>query len=260
MQSAVPHVLRVLDRTHDADRLPDVVAAARSAGFEQVSLDLIYGTPGESLADWERSLEAALACTPDHVSAYALIVEEGTALARRVRRGEVPTPDDDDLADKYLRADEVLTAAGLAWYELSNWARDDAARCRHNLLYWRGGDWWGVGPGAHSHVGGVRWWNVKNPNAWIAKLQSGAPVPHGAGVRSPAAGREILGPDTRRVERILLETRLVEGLPVAVLEAAGRETIPDLAGRGLIAPEGDRVVLTRDGRLLADAVVRELVG
>src|SRR4051812_147760 len=165
MQSSVSHVLRVLDRTHDPERVPRAVEWARSAGFDQVSLDLIYGTPGESVADWRSSLDAALSCAPDHLSAYALIVEDGTALSRKVRRGTVPAPDDDDLADKYLLADEVLTGAGYEWYELSNWARDAAARCRHNELYWRGGDWWGVGPGAHSHVGGVRWWNVRHPAA-----------------------------------------------------------------------------------------------
>ncbi|MEZ5194685.1 MAG: coproporphyrinogen-III oxidase family protein [Nocardioides sp.] len=135
MQSAVPSVLATLDRTHDPLRVPAAVAWARAAGFEQVSPDLIYGTPGESLADWARSLEEALACEPNHVSAYSLIVEEGTALARRVRRGELPPPDEDDLADKYLLADERLTAAGFEWYELSNWARTPEARCRHNLLY-----------------------------------------------------------------------------------------------------------------------------
>ena len=154
MQSAVDHVLKTLDRTHDPARVPQVVAEARAAGFGQVSLDLIYGTPGESVADWEASLDAALACEPDHLSAYSLIVEDGTALARRVRRGELPMPDEDDLADKYLLTDERLAAAGHEWYEVSNWARDEAARCRHNLGYWRGADWWGAGPGAHSHVGG----------------------------------------------------------------------------------------------------------
>ncbi len=250
MQSAVPGVLQVLDRTHDPERVPRVVAWAREAGFEQVSLDLIYGTPGETVEDWGRSLDAALACEPDHVSAYALIVEDGTALARKVRRGTVPAPDDDDLADKYLLADERLTAAGLAWYELSNWARDDAARCRHNLLYWRGGDWWGVGPGAHSHVGGVRFWNVKHPAAYATRLAAG---------ESPAAAREVLDPETRRVERILLETRLVEGLPVEVLDDAGRGWLPDLRAGGLVAADPERVVLTSRGRLLADAVVRDLV-
>jgi oxygen-independent coproporphyrinogen-3 oxidase len=223
---------------------------ARDAGFEQVSLDLIYGTPGESLDDWRRSLESALACGPDHVSAYALIVEDGTALARRVGRGDLPAPDDDDLADKYVLADEALTAAGLSWYELSNWARDEAARCRHNLLYWRGGDWWGIGPGAHSHVGGVRFWNVRSPRTYAARIAAGV---------SPAEAREVLDEPTARMERILLETRLVEGLPVAVLEEDGRSRLPELRASGLVGPEPERVVLTRRGRLLADAIVRDLV-
>jgi putative oxygen-independent coproporphyrinogen III oxidase len=253
MQSAVPHVLAVLDRTHDPRRVPKVVDWARSAGFDQVSLDLIYGTPGETLADWQASLDSALSCTPDHLSAYALIVEEGTALARQIRRGEVPMTDDDDLADKYLAADDALAKAGLGWYEVSNWARDDAARCRHNLLYWTGGDWWGAGPGAHSHVGGVRWWNVKHPTAYAGRIGSGA---------SPAHARELLEPETRRVERVLLEIRLSDGLPLDVLDDTGRSQVPALAARRLVdvpALDRGRVVLTRDGRLLADAVVRDLL-
>ena len=216
MQSDVPHVLATLDRTHDPLRVPAVVGWARQAGFEQVSLDLIYGTPGESLADWETSLDAALACAPEHVSAYSLIVEEGTALARRIARGELPAPDDDDLADKYLLADERLAKAGLGWYEVSNWARDEAARCRHNLGYWTGADWWGVGPGAHSHVGGVRWWNVKHPAAYADRISARV---------SPAHAREMLDAETRRVERVLLELRLRDGLPVEVLDATGRAAI-----------------------------------
>ena len=250
MQSAVDHVLRTLDRTHDPLRVPGVVADARAAGFEQVSLDLIYGTPGESLADWSASLDAALACAPDHVSAYSLIVEDGTALARRVRRGELPMPDDDDLADKYVLADERLTAAGLGWYEVSNWARGEAARCRHNLLYWTGGDWWGVGPGAHSHVGGVRWWNVKHPAAYADRLAAGL---------SPAHAREVLDPESRRVERVLLELRLRDGLPTTALDGGGRAAVPGLADRGLLVQDDERLVLTREGRLLADAAVRDLL-
>ncbi len=250
MQSSVGHVLRTLDRTHDPLRVPGVVADARAAGFEQVSLDLIYGTPGESLADWEASLDAALACAPDHVSAYSLIVEDGTALARRIRRGELPMPDDDDLADKYVLADERLTAAGLGWYEVSNWARDDAARCRHNLLYWTGGDWWGVGPGAHSHVGGVRWWNVKHPAAYADRLAAGL---------SPAHAREVLDTESRRVERVLLELRLRDGLPTGVLDGTGRAAVTGLADRGLLVEDDERLVLTREGRLLADAAVRDLL-
>jgi oxygen-independent coproporphyrinogen-3 oxidase len=250
MQSAVDHVLRTLDRTHDPRRVPDVVRAARAAGFGQVSLDLIYGTPGESIHDWEASLDAALACRPDHVSAYSLIVEDGTALARRVRRGELPMPDEDDLADKYLLTDERLGAAGLEWYEVSNWARDDAARCRHNLGYWRGADWWGAGPGAHSHVGGVRWWNVKHPAAYADRVTAGD---------SPAHAREVLDAETRRVERVLLELRLREGLPLDVLDGTGRVAVPEVVERGLALQADDRLVLTRQGRLLADGVVRELL-
>ncbi|CAN5476393.1 radical SAM family heme chaperone HemW [soil metagenome] len=251
MQSAVDHVLRVLDRTHDPRRVPVVVDWARQAGFEQVSLDLIYGTPGESLDDWAASVDAALACAPDHVSAYSLIVEDGTALARRVRRGEVPAPDDDDLADKYALVDDRHTAAGLDWYEVSNWARDGAAQCRHNLAYWRGGDWWGVGPGAHSHVGGTRWWNVKHPVAYADRL---------AADRSPALAREVLDDDTRRLERVLLEVRLREGLALDVLDAAGPAAVAGVVADGTGEVCGDRLVLTRRGRLLADAVVRDLLG
>ena len=253
MQSAVPHVLAVLDRTHDPERVPRAVQWARSAGFDQVSLDLIYGTPGESPGDWQTSLDSSLAADPDHLSAYALIVEEGTALARQIRRGEVPMTDDDDLADKYLAADEALEKAGLGWYEVSNWARDETARCRHNEIYWRGDDWWGIGPGAHSHVGGVRWWNVKHPVAYAGRIESGA---------SPAQAREVLDAETRRVEQVLLEVRLRDGLPADVLDEAGRGNVADQVARGNVDAEGwdrGRVVLTRKGRLLADAVVRDLL-
>jgi putative oxygen-independent coproporphyrinogen III oxidase len=250
MQSAVPHVLAVLDRTHDPERLPQVVQWAREAGFDQVSVDLIYGTPGESQADWRRSVETAVALRPDHVSAYALVVEPGTALARRVARGEVPDPDDDDLADKYLLADDLLGAAGFDWYEISNWARDEAARCRHNELYWRSANWWGAGPGAHSHVGGVRWWNVKHPAAYARRLAEGV---------SPAHGRESLDGPTRWTERVLLEPRLRDGMALDVLDATGREALPTLLAEGLVETPGERLVLTRRGRLLADAVVRDLL-
>ena len=244
MQSAVPHVLAALDRTHTPGRPQQAVAEARSAGFEQVSLDLIYGTPGESDADWQTSLDAALAAGPTHVSAYALIVEEGTRLGAQVRRGEVPMPDDDVLADRYLMAEESL--AGLGWYEVSNWGEP----CRHNVGYWKGGSWWGVGPGAHSHVGGVRWWNVKHPTAYSDRLAAGV---------SPAQAREVLSPQDRQVERVLLEIRLREGLPLDVLDDPGQAVA--LAEEGLLEPtalaEG-RAVLTLKGRLLADAVVRAL--
>jgi putative oxygen-independent coproporphyrinogen III oxidase len=250
MQSAVDSVLATLDRTHDPLRVPAVVDWSREAGFEEVSLDLIYGTPGETLEDWETSVEAALACAPDHVSAYSLIVEPGTALARRVGRGELAMPDEDDLADKYLHADEQLGRAGYEWYDVSNWARDRASRCRHNELYWTGGHWWGVGPGAHSHVGGVRWWNVKHPAAYAGRLAADG---------SPAAARETLDAETRRVERLLLELRLRDGLPVLTLDQHGRAEVAGLVQRGLVELAAERLVLTREGRLLADAVVRDLL-
>ncbi|HLL61943.1 MAG TPA: radical SAM family heme chaperone HemW [Propionibacteriaceae bacterium] len=250
MQSAVPHVLTTLDRVHSPGRAAQAVADARAAGFDQVSLDLIYGTPGESGADWAASLDAALAAGPDHVSAYALIVEAGTRLATRVRRGELPMPDEDDLADKYLAAETRLTVAGFTAYEVSNWAVRPAARCRHNLAYWRGDHWWGVGPGAHSHVGGVRWWNVKHPSAYAERLVSG---------RTPAYAREVLTGEERRTERVLLELRLAEGLPTAVLSGTESRRVPDLVARGLAEVENERLTLTLRGRLLADGVVRDLL-
>ncbi|MDQ0769033.1 putative oxygen-independent coproporphyrinogen III oxidase [Pseudarthrobacter defluvii] len=252
MQSAVPHVLKVLDRTHTPSRVPQVVQWAREAGLA-VSLDLIYGTPGESLADWRHSLETALSYQPDHISAYALIVEEGTKLAAQMRRGEVPGIDDDDHADKYELADQLITQAGLGWYEVSNWARTPEQACRHNLAYWRGDDWWGIGPGAHSHMGGVRWWNVKHPSAYANRLSQGL---------SPAAGRETLDPETRNLERVMLEARLQSGLDVSTLSTAGRYEIAGLIADGLVEPVAafhGRLVLTLKGRLLADAVVRRIL-
>jgi putative oxygen-independent coproporphyrinogen III oxidase len=250
VQSAVPHVLATLDRTHDPAGVPQAVRWAREAGFEQLSVDLIYGTPGESMDDWRASVDQAIALQPDHISAYALIVEDGTAFARKVRRGEVVMPDDDETADKYLLADELFSAAGLGWYELSNWARDEAAQCRHNLFYWQGANWLGIGPGAHSHIDGERWWNVKHPAAYAQRL---------AAAESPRHDGETIGPATARMERIMLETRLRTGLGIDALAPAGRAAVPDVVSRGLVTREGDRLVLTRSGRLLADAVVRELV-
>jgi putative oxygen-independent coproporphyrinogen III oxidase len=252
MQSAVPSVLAVLDRTHDPERVPQAVAWARAAGFDQISLDLIYGTPGESIGDWRRSLDAALACEPDHVSAYSLIVEEGTALARQVRSGVLPLPDEDDLADKYLLADELLGAHGFGWYEVSNWARGEAARCRHNELYWANANWWGVGPGAHSHVGGLRWWNVKHPAAYAGRLLRR---------ESPVQDTELLDDDDRALETVMLGLRLREGLPLTALSEVGRARAADAVVRGLLEPAAHaagRAVLTDRGRLLADALVRDL--
>ena len=249
MQSAVPHVLEVLDRTHTPGGALRAVADARAAGFERISLDLIYGTPGESLADWQSTVDAALSAQVGHISAYALIVEPGTRLAAAVRRGSIEAPDDDLMADMYDLADEELSAAGLPWYELSNWAIP-GQECRHNVAYWRGDDWWGVGPGAHSHVAGTRWWNVKHPAAYVERLRAG---------QSPAVGREVLDDDTRAVEEILLRVRMAEGLPVADLTAGQQAEVDVLVSDGLCEVVAGRFRLTRSGRLLADAVVRRLV-
>jgi putative oxygen-independent coproporphyrinogen III oxidase len=249
MQSAVPHVLAVLERTHTPGAAARAVVWARAAGFERISLDCIYGTPGESLADWAATVDAVLATGVGHVSAYALIVEEGTRLAAAVRRGRITAPDDDLMADMYELADERFAAAGLPWYELSNWARP-GEECRHNLGYWHGDDWWGVGPGAHSHVAGTRWWNAKHPAAYVQRLVAG---------QSPAMGREVLDDTARAVEEVLLRVRLAGGLPLAMVPAAGRAEVDALVAQDLAQRHADRLVLTRAGRLLADAVVRRLV-
>ncbi len=252
MQSARDRVLQVLDRRHTPGRAAQAVHDAKEAGFAHVNLDLIYGTPGETDDDWRASLEAAIAAGPDHVSAYSLIVETGTRLAARIRRGDLPMPDDDVAADRYLIADELLTKAGFSWYEVSNWATSEKARCRHNLLYWSGADWWGAGPGAHSHVGGVRWWNVKHPSAYAARLAQG---------HSPAHAREQTSAEERTLERVMLELRLVDGYPLDDLAKEVRPAAAKALAGGLLDVEAfkkGRAVLTLQGRLLADAVVRDL--
>lgn len=281
MQSAVPRILAILDRTHTPTRVPLVVEWAKEAGLS-TSVDLIYGTPGESLADWETSVRAALSYDPDHISAYALVVEEGTKMGAQVARGELPTPDPDDEAAKYELVDELLGEAGYAWYEISNFARASASdrasgrasttfehASRHNLAYWRDWDWWGLGPGAHSHVGRMRWWNVKNPGAYAGRLRAGV---------SPAAAGEILGEEERELERVMLGLRTAEGVELDGVPAmamrdgigSGLSVCQSLSGRvaslisdgfidGVAALDG-RAVLTLRGRLLADYVTRELMG
>ncbi|OIH96283.1 radical SAM family heme chaperone HemW [Curtobacterium sp. MCBA15_001] len=257
MQSAVPHVLATLDRTHEPARVPLVVDLAKQQGLD-VSLDLIYSTPGESLDDWRTSLDAALACEPDHVSAYSLIVEDGTAMGRAVSRGELPAPDDDLAADMYELADQVLGDAGYGWYEVSNWAKGDEHASRHNLSYWKGHDWWGIGPGAHSSVAGTRWWNVKHPAAYANRVLAD---------ESPAAGRETIDDETRYVERVLLAARVRGELTTADLRQEARGRVAGLIARGLVDGRSalgrpgtpGRLELTLQGRLLADAVVRELL-
>ena len=249
MQSAVPRVLATLDRTHSPGRALQAAAQARAAGFEHLNLDLIYGTPGESDDDLRQSVDAVLSADVDHVSAYALVVEEGTALARRVRRGEVTRPDDDVLAHRYELLDSWLSAAGFDWYEVSNWSKP-GGECLHNLGYWNGGQWWGVGPGAHGFVGDTRWWNVKHPNAYAERLSDKI---------MPVADFERLGAHDRHVEDVLLRIRLSSGLPLEVLTDSERARAGQAVADGLLTRNADRLVLTPRGRLLADAVVRDVL-
>ena len=246
VQSVREHVLAALERSHGPRRALQAIREARAAGFDGVSADLIYGTPGESADDWRASLEAVLEAGADHVSAYALTVEPGTRLHAQVRRGARPAPDPDTLADRYAAADALLSDAGLRWYELSNWAREPRGRCRHNLGYWRSHDWWGIGPGAHSHLAGTRWWNLAHPARYAAALREG---------RSPAQERETLEPAQRRLERVMLEARLAEGLDRDLCDPAALER---LRAGGLLRVDDGRAVLTLRGRQVADAVVRHL--
>lgn len=248
MQSAVPHVLATLDRTHNPEQVPKAVQWVKDAGM-QVSVDLIYGTPGESAEDWQRSVDAAVAMEPDHISAYSLIVEPGTKMGAQVRRGELPMPDEDDLADKYVAADAAFSAAGLHWYEVSNWARSADHECRHNNAYWTGQDWWGFGAGAHSHIGGVRFWNAKHPRAWADRLSQG---------QSPAIGREVLDADTRSLEDLMLRVRIRQGMRLAELPAGTELLLEQFAKQGLVEPDEEWLALTMRGRLMADFIVREL--
>jgi oxygen-independent coproporphyrinogen-3 oxidase len=246
MQSARAHVLATLERAHTPGAAVRAARAARAAGFDHVSLDLIYGTPGETDADWRASLDAALGAGPDHVSAYALTVEPGTRLAAQVRRGVVPAPDEDALAARYEIADTTLTAAGFAWYEISNWARTTTARCRHNLAYWSGGDWWAIGPGAHGHVGNTRFWTHRHPAAHARAVGAG---------ELPIAGRETLDAGQRALEATMLGLRTRAGLPAARFDPAA---LTRLRADGLLRDEGANIVLTLRGRRLADGVVRAL--
>lgn len=251
MQSADERVLAALDRRHTPGRAVRAAELALAAGFAHVSLDLIYGTPGESLPSWRASVSAALATGVTHVSAYALKVEPGTAMGRRVARGEAPPVDDDVAADCYEAADELLTAAGLPWYEISNWAVP-GDECQHNLGYWRGDDWWGIGPGAHSHLRGERWWNERHPRRWSEALAAGA---------DPRAGSERLTAGQQLTERVMLELRLADGLDLATLPAPPglHQVVAELLADGLARRSGSRLVLTGSGRRLADLVTIRLL-
>ena len=249
MQSVAPRVLATLDRVHSPGRPVAAAREARATGFTHVNIDLIYGTPGESDDDLLRSVDAALEAGADHVSAYGLIVEPGTALARRIRRGELPAPDDDVLAHRYGLVDQRLRAAGMDWYEVSSWCRP-GGECRHNLGYWGDGQWWGAGPGAHSYVGSIRCWNVKHPNAYAQLLGDRV---------LPVAGFEQLDGVTAHTEAVMLALRTRRGLPLARLDPGEQQRAATAVADGLLSSDGERVVLTDAGRLLADAVVRSVL-
>lgn len=251
VQSVVPSVLATLDRTHTPERVPLAVAAVKKAGLA-ASVDLIFGSPGETLEQWATTVQAAIELEPDHISAYSLIVEPGTALARRIQKGELPVPDDDLQAEMYVLADEAFSRAGYSWYEISNWAKSPERESAHNRSYWSNEDWWGIGPGAHSHVGGVRWWNVKHPSAYAKRLEEGV---------SPAHAREVLQPEHQELERVLLGLRLREGIPKTWIDVSKDPVVADFIARGLLdgrAALAGNLVLTRPGRLMADHLVREL--
>jgi len=251
MQSAKTHVLATLDRTHNPARVSEVVHEAIDAGFEHVSLDLIYGVPGESIEDWKESVTAALSLPIDHISAYALIVEEGTKLGAQVRRGDVVMPPDDETADKYLLVDELATKAGMNWYEVSNWSLK-GGEARHNIAYWHSNDWWGIGAGAHSHVQGVRWWNVKHPTTYISKLSSG---------ESPMLENEELTTEQLRFEEILLRIRLSSGLSLDFFTEPELAILKSYLSQGHLdekAWQSGDLKLSITGRLLADQIVRAL--
>jgi oxygen-independent coproporphyrinogen-3 oxidase len=252
MQSAVPHVLQSLDRTHNPENVLKATTWAREVGFSEVSVDLIYGTAGESLADWELTIDTALSLPITHISAYALIVESGTKLGAQVKRGEVTMPDDDQTADKYLLADEKFIAAGFDWYELSNWSKP-GSECGHNMAYWNGDNWWGLGAGAHSHLSGRRFWNVKHPAAYTQKvLESG----------NPMHDQELLTGEEARSEEIMLQIRLASGIALSSLSVKESQSLPAFLAEGYLlssAWEHGRVVLSQSGRLIADRIVREIL-
>ncbi len=247
VQSTVPHVLARLGRTHDVANVERVMTWAREAGIASISVDLLYGADSESVSDWRRSVEEVLALDPAHVSAYALTVESGTPLGRRVAAGEIPAPDDDDQAAKYELADDLLRRAGMEWYELSNFARP-GHESRHNLLYWSSGEYLGIGCAAHGHRRGRRWWNVRSPDRYVAAVEAG---------RSPEAGAEVLDASTRADEALMLGLRTRRGVAAPAGPAASATA--RLVTSGHLERFDGRVRLSRAGRLVASAVTAELL-
>ena len=250
MQSAQPHVLAVLDRTHNPENVKRAVDMARAAGFGSISVDLIYGTPGESLEDWRATVKEALSLDIDHISAYALIVETGTKLAAQIKRGDLNMPNDDLMADMYLLVDQMCNDAGLDWYELSNWAKP-GHECRHNIAYWKSANWWGLGPGAHSHIDQKRFWNVKHPTAYKQKLFAS---------ESPIADSENLTDEQLRDESIMLAIRMRSGLSLDLLSSTAQERVLQYQSSGHLNQIDGKLQLTAQGRLIADRLVREALG
>ena len=252
MQSAVKHVLATLDRTHNPENLLQVTTWAKEVGFSEISVDLIYGTPGESLADWQASIDSALALPITHISAYALIIEEGTKLAAQIKRGEVAQVDDDLTAEKYLVADKEFSAAGFEWYELSNWAKSGSLS-KHNLAYWLGDNWWGAGPGAHSHLNGKRFWNVKHPNLYKERVLAN---------QSPVADSEVLEELQIESERLMLSLRLPSGVDKKSLNELQLAELSSYVESGHLDQANwnqGRATLTLDGRLIADRILRQIL-
>lgn len=255
MQSAVPHVLRTLDRTHDQRNVVAGVEAAKRAGLRS-SVDLIYGAPGESLEDWKASLEAAIALGTNHVSCYALTVAPRTKMGRRIAAGTLSSPSDDDEAAKYELADRILSNAGFTWYEISNWARGGDV-CRHNIGYWRNDDWAGFGPGAHAHWGNARAWDIAHPKRWALAVSAGV---------LPWAGSEWLDRRAQIEEQVMLGLRLNAFFDLADVErlagaSVRARTMEELVGEGLIErdPVSGGIKPTVRGRLLNDIVIEKIL-
>jgi oxygen-independent coproporphyrinogen-3 oxidase len=250
MQSSNPEVLKVLDRTHNPENVRKAVEMARTAGFSSISVDLIYGAPGESLSDWAATVKEALSLETDHISAYALIVEEGTKLAAQIKRGEYSMPDDDLMTDMYLLVDQQCLQKGLKWYELSNWSKP-GHQCRHNIAYWKSANWWGLGPGAHSHIDQKRFWNVKHPNAYKEKVFAG---------QSPIKDSEVLTDEQKKSEYIMLAIRMPEGVKKAALTVAQYERVMEYIKSGHVIERENSLALTPTGRMIADRLTQAMLG
>jgi len=260
-QSFDPSVLAVLDRLHRPERIPEAVGMVRDAGIDEVSLDLIYGTPGEDADSWQESLAAVLATGADHISAYALGVHANTPLGRAVAAGRVPGPDDDVQRERFDEARSVLGAAGFVHYEVANFARGDARRSRHNVLYWRHGDYLGVGVGAHAHQDGRRWWTSRSTARYLDEVERAALDPSGRDERgrvSAITGEEVLDDEARALERLLLGLRLVEGLHPFDVPGIEPLALEEAVALDLVSMSCGRLQATESGWFLLDETVQRL--